>query len=125
MPDGFLKSFFRGVSHFTDEASEAGDDEVSDEPLEFPDGVDSKLKFLIPVAQGREEKKGGSGGFTPSPGILRRMPNILPLNWLLQLFGREALRSHQWDVLMAGGLSCVLGPLAVPQTEKYWRLWEL
>ena len=77
MPDGFLKSFFRGVSHFTDEASEAGDDEVSDEPLEFPDGVDSKLKFLIPVAQGREEKKGGSGVFTPSPSILRRMPNIL------------------------------------------------
>ena len=96
MPDGFLKSFFRGVSHFTDEASEAGDDEVSDEPLEFPDGVDSKLKFLIPMAQGREEKKGGSGGFTPSPSILRRMPNILPLNWLLQLFGREAFRSHQW-----------------------------
>ena len=96
MPDSFLKSLFRDVSHFTDEASEAVDDEVSDESLEFPDGVDSKLKFLIPVALGKEEKKGGSRGFTPSPNILRRMLNVLPLNWLLQLVGREASRSHQW-----------------------------
>ena len=33
MPDCFLKSFLRDVSHFTDEASEAGDDEVRDESL--------------------------------------------------------------------------------------------
>lgn len=102
MPDSFFKSFFRDVSHFTDEASEAGDDEVSDESLEVPDGVDLKLKFLIPVALGREEKKGASGGFTPSPSVLRRMLNILPLNWLLQLVGREAFRSHQWGC--SGGL---------------------